>query len=98
MQEERRLIQQPLRRLNVLHHNAARERAQPRILIGREFLAREHHNWQLNQRRRLLHPFQHLDAGHVRQSKIEDHAVELLLLDLCQRIFAGIDDRNVDVL
>ena len=98
MQEERRLIQQTLRRLNVLYDNAARQCPQPRILIRRQLLACKHHDRKLNERGRLLHPLQHLDSGHVRQSKVQNHAVERLLLDLCQRIFAGIDDRNVDVL
>ena len=41
VQEERGLVEQPLGRLDALDHDAARERVQPRVLLGRELLAGE---------------------------------------------------------
>ena len=46
MEEQRRLVEQPLRRLHVLQHDALRHRSQPRLLVGGQLLAGEHHDRQ----------------------------------------------------
>ena len=44
MQEQRGLVEQPLRRLDALHHDAARHGVQLRVLLGRQLAAGEHHD------------------------------------------------------
>ena len=49
VEEERRLVQQPLGRLDSLHHDAPGEGMQARVLLGGEFLAGEDHHRQVTQ-------------------------------------------------
>ena len=50
MQEQRRLIEQPLGRLHALDHNAARHGVKLRVLFGRQFPAGEDNDRHIGQR------------------------------------------------
>ena len=99
MQEQRRLVEQTLRRFHALDDDAARHGVQPRVLLGRQFLAGEHHDRNIGERRVAPHLVEHLEAGHVRQPQIEHHAIARILAQRGQRVAAGrgIDDLDVVV-
>ena len=42
-------------------------------------------------------PFEQLEAGHVRQPQVEDAAVERLVAQRLERLGAGADGRDLDV-
>ena len=52
VQEQRRLVEQPLGRFDALDHDAARHGVQLRILFGRQLAAGEHDDRQVGERRR----------------------------------------------
>ncbi len=51
VQEQRRLVEQPLRRFDALDHDAARHGVQLRVLLGRQFAAGEDHDRNVGERR-----------------------------------------------
>ena len=75
VQEERGLVQQALGRFHAFDDDAARDGVQPRVLVGRQFLAGEDHDWHVGERRLARMPLQHLEPGHVRQAQIQHHAI-----------------------
>ena len=98
MQEERRLIEQPLRRFDALDHNAAGQRVQARVLFRRQFFAGEDHDWQIAQLAEVSRMRSRtVEAGHVRQSQIEHDAIECFLRHDLQRFRAGRDNGDIDI-
>ena len=76
VQEQRGLIEQPLRRAHALEHDALGLLAQLALLGLRKLAAREHDDRGLPQLRILLNLGQQVEARHVRQPQIQHHAVE----------------------
>ena len=99
MEEQRGFVEQPFRRFDALDDDAARHGVQLGILAGRQFAPGEHHDRHVGQRRLAAHAFQHLEARHVGQAEVEDHAIAGPLPQDFQRLLAGagIDDLDVVV-
>ena len=76
VQEQRGLIQQPLRRLHALQHDALGLLPQLCVLFLGELAAGEHHHRQIARLGQLLDLAQQLEAGGIRQVQVEHHAVE----------------------
>ena len=76
MQEQRRLIEQPLRRFDALHHHAARQSVQASVFFRGQFLSGEHHDRQVAERWSVAQTFQHIEARHIRKAQVEHDAVE----------------------
>ena len=85
MQEQRRLVEQAIGRLHALDHDAAREHAQARILLGGQLLAGEHDHRQVAQRDFVADRLQHFEPRHVGQPQVEHGAVVGLLAQRDQR-------------
>ena len=98
VQEQRGLVEQPLRRLHILHDDRLRELPQLRLLRRREILARVDDDRQVPHRGVRLHGLQQLEAVHVLEAQVEHHAVEVAGRQLAQRIFGRSDRRDLDVL
>ena len=74
MQPKRRLIEEPFRTAHVLHDRGLRDPVQFLFLVAREILRRVNDDRQV-----LIFPadlVDQLEAGHVGQHQIEDHAIE----------------------
>ena len=97
MQEQRGLIEQPLGGFDALDHDAARHGVELRVLLRREFAAGEHHDRHFRERRIGADLLQHLEARHVRQPQVENDAVARLLAQRCERLRAGADRNDLDV-
>ena len=97
VQEQRRLVEQPLGRLDALDHDAAGQRVQLRVLLGRQLAAGEHHDRHVAQLLVAADPLEHLEAGHVGQPQVEHHAVARLLRQRGERLRAGVGGHDVDV-
>ena len=98
VQEERGLVQQALRRFDILDDDAAGEHVQAGIFLRGKILAGEDDDRQLiSGSRSLLKLLQKLESGHVGQPQVEHHAVVALLLDRGQRFAAGGDNVDIDV-
>ncbi len=97
MQEQRRLVEQALGRFDALDDDAARHRVELRILLGRELAAGEDDDRQIGEILVVAHPLQQVEAGHVRQTQIEDDAVDRLLAQHIERRGAGLDRGDVDI-
>jgi hypothetical protein len=67
VQEQRRLVEQALGRLDVLEHDALRDRVQLRLFLLGELLAGEHDDGNLLQVGLGPQLFEKLEAAHVRQ-------------------------------
>ena len=76
MKEQRGFVEQSLRRLNVLEHDALGHLLQSSLFFSREFLAGEDDDRNIAEPPVGLHLFQQVEAGHVRQSQIDHAAVE----------------------
>ena len=76
VQEQRRLVQQPLGRLHVLEDDALGHRLELGLLVGAQVLAGEDDDRHVRQRRLGVHLLQQLEAGHVGQAQVEHDAVE----------------------
>ena len=79
VQEQRRLVEQPLGRLHVLQDDALGHRLELRLLVGGQLLAGEDDHGHVGQRRLGVHLLEQLEAGHVGQAQVEHHAVERLV-------------------
>ena len=97
VQEERGLVQQSLRRLDVFQDDALGHRLESRLLIGGEILAGEDDHGDIRQSRLGMDFLQQFEAGHVGQSQVEHHAVERLVEHRLQRLAAGGDGHRLDV-
>ena len=97
MQEEGRLVEQPLGRFDVLDHNAARKLVELCVFIGSEFASREYHYRQILQLGRIAKFLQHLEAGHVGQAQIDDAAIEALGDQRAHSRAARADTHDFDV-
>ena len=97
VQEQRGLVEQPLRQFDALDDDAARHRVQLGILLRRQLAAGEHHHRQIGQRRVVADLFEQLEAGHVGQPQIEHDAIDLLPAQRRERLGAGAGGDDVDV-
>ncbi len=88
VQEERRLVEEPFRRLHVLEQDALRQPAQPLLLLAGQVLAGEDDDRDLAQARLRLQLLQQLEAAHVGQAQVEDAAVEGPVEELLDRLGA----------
>ena len=75
MQEQRGLVEQPLRRFHALHHDAARHGVKLRVFFRRQLASGEHDHRDFRQRGVFADLLQHFEAGHVGQPEIEHDAV-----------------------
>ncbi len=98
VQEQRRLVQQPLRRFDALDHDAARHGVQSGVLVRGQLAAGEHHHRHVAQLRIVADLLQHLEAGHIGQLQIEHHAIDRILAQLRHSRRAGVRRRDFDVL
>src|SRR2546429_2093312 len=97
MQEERRLVHQPLRRLDALDDDAARHRVQLRVLLGRQLATRKDNHRDVGERCVVADRFEQVETRHVGQPEIEHDAIRRLLADRRERFLAGTDGHQVDV-
>src|SRR5205085_2336814 len=97
MQEERRLVQQPLRRLDALDDDAARHRVQLRVLLGRQLATGKDNHRDVGERCVVADRFEQVETRHVGQPEIEHDAIRRLLADRGERFLAGTDGHQVDV-
>src|SRR5438105_9350334 len=97
VQEERRLVEEPLGRGRVLDDDRLRVAAQARLLAPRQLLAGVDDDRQLAEALVALYPLEQLESGRVREAQVEHHAVEAALLERRERLLARADRRHVDV-
>ena len=99
VQEQRRFVEQALRRLDALDHDAARHRVQLRVLLGGQLAPGEHHHGNVRERNIVADLLEHVEAGHIRQPEIEHDAIARLVAEDRQRVLAlaGGDDLDVVV-
>ena len=97
MQEQRRFVEQTVRRLHVLEHDALGQRSQLLLLLGAQFLPGEHDDRHVAQGRFRLHFFQKRITAHVRQAQIEHAAVELIVHQYLERVRSRADRLNFNV-
>ena len=101
MEEERRLVEEPLGRAHVLEDHALGERPELCLLLGTELLAGEDDDRRVAQHRVFLHLLEQLEAGHVRQPQIDDAAFDRPLVHRAKHLEclgAGRDGRHFDVI
>ena len=80
VEEERRLVEQPLRRARVLHHDRVGELPELRCLLTRQLLAGVHDHRHGGGTLVLLQPLEQLEAAELRELQVDDHAVVALQL------------------
>ena len=80
MQEERRLVEQPLGRLDVLDDHAACHGVELRVLFGRELPPGEDDDGQIGQRRLVANLLEDGKPRHVGQAQVEHDTVEMLVV------------------
>jgi hypothetical protein len=97
MQEQRRLVEQPLGALHALQHDALGAPPQLALLVGRQFTAGEHHDRHVAQALVGLDLAEQVEAGDVRQFQVEDGAVELARAQQFQRFLAAAGLGDLDV-
>ena len=98
VQEQRRLVEQAFGRLDALDDDAARQRVELRVLVGRELPAGEHDDGHVARAlSSSLIRSQHLEARHVGQPQVEHDAVAGLVVERGQRLRAGVGGDDVDV-
>ncbi len=97
MQKQRGLVEEPLRRFDALHHHAARQRMQLRVLLCWEFAARKHDNGNVSQLVILADVVEDLEPWHIRQPQVEHHAVAGVLAHGGQRRLAGIGNHDFQI-
>ncbi len=77
MQEQWDLVEQPLRRLNILQYDALGHPRQANAVSLGQVLSRANDDRQLPKLGILADVFHQLKTGDVRQPQVENHAVEL---------------------
>ena len=97
VEEERRLVEQPLRRARVLDDDRLGVLLQPRLLAARELLARVDDHRQPRVALVLLQLLEQLEARRLRQLQVEHHAVERRCAELLERLVARADRGHLDV-
>ena len=97
MQEQRRLVEQALRQFDALDHDAARHGVELRVLLRRQLAAGEHDDRQFASVVVVADALQHLEARHVGQPQVEHDAVGRHLAQRRERLAAGVDGDDVDV-
>ena len=97
VQEQRGLVQQPLRRFDTLDDDAASNRMQLGVLFRRQLAAGEHDDRDVGERRIVADRFEELEARHVGQPQVEHDAIGRLLVQCRERLLAGPRRREVDV-
>ena len=97
MQEQCRLIEQPFGRLDAFYNHAARQRMQAGIFFGRQFLAREYDDRQIADFRRVAHPLEDVEPGHVGQTEIENDAIEGFACYCVEGFLSRGGDSEIDV-
>ena len=75
VQEQRRLVEQPLGQLDALDDDAARHRVQLRVLLRRQLAAGEDDDRQVGEPPVVADRFEQLEARHVGQPQIEHDAI-----------------------
>ena len=91
VQEQRHLVEQPLRRAGILDDDRPRVAAEALLLVARQRTARVHDDRRKRHLFLLRHLLEQLVAGRIRQIEIEDHAVEGRRGELAQRLVRGLD-------
>ena len=89
MEEQRRFVQQPFRRPDAFDDNRLGILAQFRFLGLGQVLARVDDHGNLANPLVLTDPLQQFKAVHVAQSEVEDHGVEGVVRQRCERLAAG---------
>ena len=98
VQEERRLVEQPLGRAGVLDDDRLRVALQLRLLAPRQLLARVDDHGQAARPLVGLHLLEQVEARHLRQLQVEHHAVERRLgVERGERLLGGADGDDLDV-
>src|SRR5947209_5736576 len=97
MQEQRGLIEQSLRGLDALHHDTAGQRMQARILFRGEFFTSKDHHWQVLYLGIVAEAFEDVEASHIRQAQVENHAIERILAHELQSFRAGRGYNDVNI-
>ena len=97
VKEERRLVEEPLGRLDSLDHHAAGQHVQPRVFLGRQLLAGEDHDRQIGRQLLIADALQHLEARHVRETQVEHGTVVGLFPQHPDGLRAGAHGRNLDI-
>ena len=98
MEEQRGLVQQPLGRLDVLEDDALGHGLEPHFIVVGKLLAGEDDDGNILQGWFRLKLLQQLEAAHVRQAQVEHDAVERPVEQGVERLAAGGDGRQLDVL
>ena len=97
VEEEGGLVEEPLRRLDVLEDDGLRQPLELRLLLAREVLARVDDDRQRAEARPLLDALDHLQARDVGQEQVQHHAVEVLVVEDVERLLAGGDRGDLHV-
>src|SRR5687767_2565990 len=97
MQEQRGLVEQPLRRLDVLDDDGLRQRSQLALFLARQLLAGIDDYRHLRHRAVGAHLLEELEPIHVVEAEVEDDAVVVAARELIQGFGAGSDRGDLDV-
>ncbi len=98
VQEQRGLVEQPLRRTHVLQHDALRHRLQLRLLVRSQILTGEDDHWHVGELRLRVHLREQLEPRHVGQTQVEHDAVERLAAQRIERFAASPYCNDLDVI
>src|SRR6266513_1738234 len=98
--EQRRLVEQTLGRLHVLEDDRLRVLPDLCFFLRTELLTRIDDDWQVVIVWIRFHFLQQIETGHLPrvETEVEHHAVEVLLMDLAQRVLCCWHCRDLDVL
>ena len=97
VEEERGLVEQPLGRADVLDDDRLGVAPELRLLAPRQVLARVDDHRHVAELAVPLQLLEQLEAGAVGQLQVEDDAVEPLLCERVERLFARPDRGDLDV-
>src|SRR4051794_38672958 len=86
VQKESRFVQQALGRFHALDDYAAGEHVEMGIFFGREFLTGEDNDGQISERGNVADALEHIESRHIRQTEIEDHAVNTARLEKIESV------------
>ena len=76
--KKRCLRQQPLRRTGILQDDRFGKLSKPCLIFRRQILARIDDDRKILEAKFFLQPFEQLKSGHIGQTEIDHHAVEVM--------------------
>jgi hypothetical protein len=97
VEEQRGLVEEAIRRADVFDDDGVGDPLELGLLFPRQLAAGVDHHRDVGHPELVLHPIDELEAGHVGQSEVQDHAVEAPLRQDLQGLFTRADGHDLDV-